>query len=148
MLENLSAEIRQCYEHAEGWARQAKAASDEKQRVYYLSREEGWLKLARSYELRERLTLFINEAARRKNDLDQNIGAVAGDNRDMEWQPISTAPFDRDLELAVLDGRETHALVFACRRILGGWEKSATRERIYVTPTHWRPWPEPTPSTP
>jgi hypothetical protein len=56
------------------------------------------------------------------------------------WQDISTAPFDRDLELAVLDAEGPHALVFACRRIVGGWMKAATRERIDVHPTHWREW--------
>ena len=40
------------------------------------------------------------------------------------WQPISTAPFDRDLELAVLDAEGPHTLVFPCRRILGGWTKA------------------------
>jgi hypothetical protein len=38
----------------------------------------------------------------------------------MEWQPIAKAPFDRDLELAVMDYDGTHALVFPCRRILNG----------------------------
>jgi hypothetical protein len=56
------------------------------------------------------------------------------------WQPISTAPFDRDLELAVIDGDGPHALVFACRRILDGWMKAETRERLEVHPTHWREW--------
>jgi hypothetical protein len=56
------------------------------------------------------------------------------------WQPISTAPFDRDLELAVLDEDGVHALVFPCRRILGGWMSSHTRTRIEVRPTHWRDW--------
>ena len=37
------------------------------------------------------------------------------------WQPISNAPFDRELELAVLDREGPHALVFACRRSLSGW---------------------------
>ena len=37
------------------------------------------------------------------------------------WRPISTAPFDRDLELAVHDKDGHHALVFPCRRIPGGW---------------------------
>jgi hypothetical protein len=41
----------------------------------------------------------------------------------MEWKPISTAPFDRDLELAVIDTDGPHALVFPCRRTLGGWLK-------------------------
>lgn len=56
------------------------------------------------------------------------------------WRDISTAPFDRDLELAVLDGDGPHALVFPCRRIVGGWMKVGTRERIDVHPTHWREW--------
>ncbi len=37
----------------------------------------------------------------------------------MEWKPVSTAPFDRDLELAVIDRDRPHALAFPCRRILG-----------------------------
>ena len=36
------------------------------------------------------------------------------------WQSISTAPCDCDLELAVLDDDGAHALIFPCRRILGG----------------------------
>jgi len=56
------------------------------------------------------------------------------------WRDISTAPFDRDLELAVLDGDGAHALVFACRRIVGGWMNAETRARIDVHPTHWREW--------
>jgi hypothetical protein len=59
----------------------------------------------------------------------------------MEWQMIATAPFDRDLELAVFDkaGR-VHALVFPCRRILGSWIDAETKKRIDVLPTHWREW--------
>lgn len=57
------------------------------------------------------------------------------------WQPISTAPFDRDLELAVIDGDGPHALVFACRRILDGWMNAETKERLDVHPSHWREWP-------
>jgi hypothetical protein len=37
------------------------------------------------------------------------------------WQPISTAPFDRDLELAIIDKGALQALVFACRRLPSGW---------------------------
>jgi hypothetical protein len=58
------------------------------------------------------------------------------------WQPIATAPFDRELELAVIDTDGPHALVFPCRRVLDGWIKAETQERIDVRPTHWRPWGE------
>lgn len=56
------------------------------------------------------------------------------------WQPASTAPFDRDLELAVMDWDGPHALVFPCRRALTGWIKSDTKEWVDVSPTHWRAW--------
>ncbi len=59
----------------------------------------------------------------------------------MEWEPVSTAPFDRDLQLAVFDKTGmAHSLVFPCRRILGGWMNAATNERIEVQPTHWKEW--------
>jgi hypothetical protein len=61
----------------------------------------------------------------------------------MEWQPIVTAPFDRDLGLAVINYDGTHALVFPCRRILGGWKNAETKERVTVYPTHWCEWQQP-----
>jgi hypothetical protein len=64
------------------------------------------------------------------------------------WWPISAAPFDRDLELAARDGGELHVLIFPCRRILGGWLRAATKERICVNPTLWRRWLDPTSSVP
>ncbi len=55
------------------------------------------------------------------------------------WEDISNAPFDQDLELAVIDRDGPHALVFPCRRVLGGWLDAETGRRIQVRPTHWRP---------
>jgi hypothetical protein len=57
----------------------------------------------------------------------------------MDWKPISTAPFDHDLELGVV-GSQVHALAFPARRIHGGWVDGATKKRIDVDPTHWREW--------
>lgn len=54
------------------------------------------------------------------------------------WRPISEAPFDCDLELAVISRGEVHALVFPCRRILAGWVNAESKKRIEVQPTHWR----------
>jgi len=59
---------------------------------------------------------------------------------DPTWQSIATAPFGRELELAVIDDDGVHALVFPCRRSLAGWIRCSTRERVYVSPTHWREW--------
>lgn len=56
------------------------------------------------------------------------------------WQSVSTAPFDRDLELAVIDSTGEHALVFPCRRVLHGWVNSKTGSPVQVHPTHWRGW--------
>jgi hypothetical protein len=66
--------------------------------------------------------------------------AELADQLQMEWQAISTAPFDRDLELAVLDRDGTHALVFPSRRVLRGWINATTTEPVNVHPTHWRDW--------
>jgi hypothetical protein len=56
------------------------------------------------------------------------------------WRAAPGAPFDVDLQLAVLDEHGVHALVFPCRRTLDGWIKSDTRQRIDLRPTHWREW--------
>jgi hypothetical protein len=59
------------------------------------------------------------------------------------WHPINTAPFDCDLELAVVEGGDAHALVFRCRRVHEGWVNATTGQRIAADPTHWRKWQDP-----
>jgi hypothetical protein len=59
----------------------------------------------------------------------------------MDWKPIHTAPLDRLVELAVIDGEGTHALAFPCRRITRGWIDAETNKQLYyIRPTHWRDW--------
>jgi hypothetical protein len=58
----------------------------------------------------------------------------------MDWQRIATAPFDRDLELAVIDAQGAYTLVFPCRRFLRGWINVETNLPVDVHPTHWREW--------
>jgi hypothetical protein len=69
-----------------------------------------------------------------------NLRHSAGAHVRPMWHSVSNAPFDRDIELAVVDEEGTHPLVFACRRIAGGWMNAATKERLDVRPTHWREW--------
>jgi hypothetical protein len=48
----------------------------------------------------------------------------------MEWKLIDTAPFDRDLELAVIDTTGTHVVAFPCRRLTdNGWMDVETNKR-------------------
>ncbi|MBX9846567.1 MAG: hypothetical protein K2Z80_32640 [Xanthobacteraceae bacterium] len=56
------------------------------------------------------------------------------------WKPIVNAPFDCDLQLAVLEGEDVHVLVACCRRARQGWINAATGKPIDVHPTHWREW--------
>jgi hypothetical protein len=56
------------------------------------------------------------------------------------WQPVETAPFDRELQLSVIEG-EVHSLVFPCRRTVRGWVSRSGRV-IEISPTHWRDWKE------
>jgi hypothetical protein len=60
----------------------------------------------------------------------------------MQLQPIETAPFELDLELAVIDRDGPHALAIACRRTPSGWIGAQTRQQIDIPPTHWREWKE------
>lgn len=56
------------------------------------------------------------------------------------WKPILSAPFEHELELAVLDEDGEHALVFPCTKTRKGWKNAATGAYIDIHPTHWRDW--------
>jgi hypothetical protein len=60
MLQNLSQQIRDCYQHAEDCGRRAVAQADPQLRRDFLELERRWRKLARSYELAQRLAKFPN----------------------------------------------------------------------------------------
>ncbi len=73
--------------------------------------------------------------------MSQSLHTQSSSQDDDIWKPASTAPFDRDLELAVIDDDEIHALVFPCRRVLGGWMNAGTKEVMTrLEPSHWREW--------
>jgi hypothetical protein len=79
---------------------------------------------------------FLNQSAVQDRD-----AAVLRD-----WHPISTAPFDRDLQLSAIERGEVHALAFPCRRTQNAWMDAATRKPLFIDPTHWREWPNRPPS--
>jgi len=54
-----------------------------------------------------------------------------------EWREIATAPFDREIELAVISDRV--GLIEGGRLRHGnGWLDAATLQPVAVTATHWR----------
>ena len=138
MLERLGDHIRFCDERA-AEAEERAAQADEPEKSRHLNLAKSWAHLARSYEFSESLERFLletDEFARHQREMGRPV-----------WKPIATAPYDRDLRLALIDARgEAHALVFPCRRILGGWIKAQTQERLSIDPTHWQEWSEGAPS--
>ena len=62
------------------------------------------------------------------------------DDRQIRWQPVTSAPYDADLELAVINGTGTHAVVFPCRRGVYGWINAASGTSVELHPSHWREW--------
>jgi len=81
-----------------------------------------------------------------KTDSNQGEACHLAHPRGM-WKPILSAPFDSDLELAVLDEDGEHALVFPCMKTRKGWRNAATGAYLDIHPTHWRDWvPDKTPA--
>jgi hypothetical protein len=64
----------------------------------------------------------------------------AARQRTSVWIPAHGAPFDRDLELAVIDGHDVTAIDYPCRRESDGWKSAREREPLGIDPTHWRYW--------
>lgn len=56
MLSGLSEEIANCYRRAAECAERAGTCANAEMRDFYLEREKAWLKLARSYQLTERVS--------------------------------------------------------------------------------------------
>lgn len=72
--------------------------------------------------------------------MEDRVGPSGRDSNHI-WREITSAPFDRDLELAVIDEQGTHAVAFACRRIVGGWMNAENRQKLtLLEPSHWREW--------
>lgn len=66
MLQKLTEEIAECYEHARKCRERAQLARDPATKKDFLDQERRWLSLAHSYEFAERLSTFTGEVRRRK----------------------------------------------------------------------------------
>jgi len=60
-----------------------------------------------------------------------------------DWKSITTAPFDQDVQLWVIDRFGSRALAFPCRLTEKGWINSKLNVALAATirPSYWREWP-------
>jgi uncharacterized protein with PIN domain len=79
MLNNPSKQVAHCYWRAAECSERALVCADPDLKAFYLEREKSWLRLARSYQLSERIGLWVNEHARNKL-LDRSEVLCAADN--------------------------------------------------------------------
>jgi len=57
------------------------------------------------------------------------------------WHPISTAPYNNDLELRILKDDKGITLPFPCRRKNSGeWINTDLGRHIEIEPIEWRVW--------
>lgn len=79
---------------------------------------------------------FVHKATRALRDLIMH-------RRLSHWHPISTAPYNRDLELRVFEeaGAGETILPFPCRHSnSGAWLNADLGIRIQAKPVSWRVW--------
>jgi hypothetical protein len=61
----------------------------------------------------------------------------------MDWQPIATAPPQRDVEVRVRDPIGPYSLLYPCRLVVGtGWINALAKHPLTVEPVEWRDWLE------
>jgi hypothetical protein len=60
----------------------------------------------------------------------------------LNWHPISTAPFNHDVEVRVAGDHGSRVIPFPCRQTTSGWINADLDVRIDMDPTAWRAWPE------
>jgi hypothetical protein len=65
MLQNLSANVRECQLRAEACRRKAELATDRMIQDHWLDMETRWLKLAASYEFCEQLSRYVRQHSSR-----------------------------------------------------------------------------------
>jgi hypothetical protein len=73
MLANLSAEARECLQHAEDCAKRAQTEPNPALQRDFIDMEMRWLKLARIYQLAEQLHTFTAHDERQHGELSERL---------------------------------------------------------------------------
>ena len=91
---------------------------------------------------REASRLTYRNVEARLRALPAAMSQTQKDERVRDWHPVTAAPYETALQLAVIEDGEVYALVFPCHRTHSGWSHAQTGAPVYVRPTHWRIWSE------
>src|SRR5215469_17000361 len=124
MLEQLSDQIRVCYERAAEAKAKADAIDDPVLRIEFLDMEKRWLTLARSYGFTESLTDFTTANSAWRRWFDRRPRANKGS------APITPESAERFLWLAsIVESSNDAIITMNLDGIITSWNKSA--ERLY-----------------
>jgi hypothetical protein len=75
------------------------------------------------------------------NGAEQTFDKVALHIHFSHWHPISTMPFNRDLELRVVVSGKIKTLKFPCRQTNSGeWINADLGLPVQIQPVEWRVW--------
>ena len=122
MLEQLSDQIRVCYERAAEAKAKADAIDDPVLRIEFLDMEKRWLTLARSYGFTESLTDFTTANTAWRRWFDRRPRANKGS------APITPESAERFLWLAsIVESSDDAIITMNLDGIITSWNKSAER---------------------
>jgi PAS domain S-box-containing protein len=122
MLEQLSDQIRECYERAAEAKAGAEATNDLTLKVEFLKVEGSWLTLARSYGFTERLEDFTTENSERRRKFDYflraNMGSACG---------ASGSECAEQIIWSIVESSNDSIITVNLDGIISSWNKAAER---------------------
>ena len=126
MLEQLSEQVRECYERAAEAKANAGASNDPALKTSYLDLERSWLLLARSFGATESLDDFTREISKRRKASDKRLLP------NIEWLWKSKSNRAGQILWSIVENNDDAIITMNLNGIISSWNKSA--ERIFGFP--------------
>jgi PAS domain S-box-containing protein len=123
MLEQLSEQVRECYERAAEVKASAGSTNDPALKASYLDLERGWLLLARSFGTTKSLDDFTREVSKRQKASDKRLLA------NIEWVWKSKSNRAGQILWSIVENNDDAIITMDLDGIISSWNKSA--ERIF-----------------